>query len=208
MEGLVKMKAVIRVTGVQRILTQTGNLSFVLLKCVGLLDRYFIYSDTHHYFFIGLSPTDTVLSLDVFKKGFLFASCAKVSTHVCTIQQQRRQRAETEAETEETMIMAFSTCMYSSVNANPQMSTHLLFYKQRRYVTTFKPTVTNNKCVCCVFVCRTGQYACGRWTVTAVRCTVWPGAPVTLMLWAPSPAPGNIPAAPPPYFLSHPPTQT
>lgn len=35
---------------------------------------------THNTVFISLSSTDTVLSLDVFKKGFVFASCAKVST--------------------------------------------------------------------------------------------------------------------------------
>lgn len=37
MEGLVKMKAVIRGTGVQRNLTQSGNLTFVLLKSVGYI---------------------------------------------------------------------------------------------------------------------------------------------------------------------------
>lgn len=46
--------------------------------------------------------------------------------------------------------------------------------------------------VCCVF--RTGQCVCGRWTATVVRCTVWPRAPATLMLWAPSAAPGKTPA--------------
>lgn len=56
--------------------------------------------------------------------------------------------------------------------------------------------------MCCVCVSRTGQYACGRWTVTVVRCTVWPGAPATLMLWAPSPAQGNIPAATPLFLIA------
>ena len=45
--------------------------------------------------------------------------------------------------------------------------------------------------VCCVF--RTGQCVCGRWTVPVVRCTVWPRAPATPMLWAPSAAPGKTP---------------
>lgn len=49
--------------------------------------------------------------------------------------------------------------------------------------------------MCCDFVFRTGRYAYGLWT--AVRCAAWPGVPATLMLWAPSPAPGNIPSATP-----------
>lgn len=42
------------------------------------------HPDTHCYFFHS-SLTDTVLSLDVFRKGLHFASCAKVSRHVDTI---------------------------------------------------------------------------------------------------------------------------
>lgn len=84
----------------QKKITQSGNVRLVFLD-VYLLQRSFTAS-------IGSSPADTVLSLDVFKKGCLFASCAKVSMHV------------TKAETKETMIVAHA--------CNPQMSTHLLFY--------------------------------------------------------------------------------
>lgn len=61
-------------------------------------------------------------------------------------------------------------------------------FKQRHY--SFMQTVTF---VWCAFVFRIGQCACGTWTVTVVRCDVWPRAPATLMLWAPSPAPGITP---------------
>lgn len=60
---------------------------------------------------------------------------------------------------------------------------------------------------CCAFVFRTGQCVCGRWTATAVRCTVWLRAPTTLMLWAPSAAPGNIFLQSHARFLSRAPTQ-
>lgn len=63
----------------QKKLTQSGNVRIVLLD-VYLL-RHSLTAP------IGSSPADTVLSLDVFKKGLLFASCAKVSMHVCTIPQ-------------------------------------------------------------------------------------------------------------------------
>lgn len=120
---------------------------------------------------IFLCPTDTVLSLDVFKRGFLFVSCAKVSKHVYTIQPLCRQRAETEAEKQKTMTVTFDTCL-SRGNRNQKTSWLWHF-------------------LCCAF--RTGQFVCGRWT--EVTCAVWPGAPATPTLLAPSPAPGNIPAA-------------
>lgn len=44
--------------------------------------------------------------------------------------------------------------------------------------------------MCYFFACRTGQSVCGTWTVAV--CAVWPGATVTPMLWAPSPAQGIV----------------
>lgn len=104
-------------------------------------------------FFICLSFSDTVLTLDVFKKGSLFASCAKV-------------------------------------RLKERTKNYILYVTKSCYPPFIRSAVTF---VCCI--CRTGQCVCGIWTVTVVRCDVWPRAPATPTLWAPSPAPGNTPPA-------------
>lgn len=132
---------------------------------------------------ICLCPTDTVLSLDVFKRGFLFVSCAKVSERVYTIQPLCRQRVEAEAEKQRNN---HCNIWHRAFKSKQKPKNVINRFLSVRIIS--KPALT---LLCCAF--RTGQFVYGRWT--EVTCAVWPGGPATPTLLAPSPAPGNVPAA-------------
>lgn len=87
-----------------------------------------------------------------------------------TQSQHCRQRAETIPDNKETM----DVC-------NPVSA---------QYVNAYSAATSYKWHMCCIFVCRTGQFVCGRWTAGA--CDAWPEAPATPMQWAQSPVPGNL----------------